>query len=130
LQETIKADEMILIYVDYMNSDSEIPEYTAMCEAAGIAAKITDNPFWEENISSFTHVLLDYGGLNMPGNSMFMHMNGYLQELVENHPNVEFYIISVMGKTFFERELDFNAPNLHCIDTLFCLKELQKILNT
>ncbi|HUV00044.1 MAG TPA: hypothetical protein VMW32_03670 [Bacteroidales bacterium] len=122
---------MILVFVDMMNSDEEIPEYREYLEKIGIAAKVTDShEAWRGiGLSAYTHVFLDYGGMDLPGNSVFSHMNEVLRKTIEDHPSIEFVIISVMGKVAFENELDFDAPNLHCMKNFRDKKELQEILD-
>ncbi|MCK5346882.1 MAG: hypothetical protein KAR20_25915, partial [Candidatus Heimdallarchaeota archaeon] len=76
---------MILVFVDFMDSEEEIPMYKEYLDGLGIAAKVTDDPNSFRHPSAFTHVFLDYGGMNLPGNSLFMHLNSEIAELVENH---------------------------------------------
>jgi hypothetical protein len=121
---------MILVYVDFMNSDDEIPRYKKYLEDLNIKAKVIDDPLHSQNISAFTHVFMDYGGLNLPGNSLFEHTNEEVDELIQEHPSVEFIIISVMGKTYFETDLkNIEASNLHFMNDFQDEKELNKILN-
>lgn len=112
-----------------MGSENEIPAYTAYLENLGIAAKVTDCPGSFRHPSAYTHIFLDYGGLNQPGNSLFQAINEEVSEIVENHPSIEFIIISVMGKSWFEQELNIDAPNLTFMSHFRDEKELIKILN-
>ena len=122
---------MILVFVDMMNSAEEIPEYKKYLKGLGIAAKVTDSPeAWQGiGLSAYTHVFLDYGGMDLPGNSMFQHMNEMLRQTIEDHPSIQFIIISVMGKVAFEHELDFDAPNLTTMRGFRDKDELLKILD-
>ena len=119
---------MILVFVDFMNSDEEIPIYKEYLKKLSIAAKVTDNPEDFMRPSAYTHVFLDYGGLDLPGNSLFSSLNSQVRNLVENNPSIEFVIISVMGEYGFEHILDFNASNLHCMRNFRDKDELLKIL--
>jgi len=121
---------MILVFVDFMNSTEEIPEYRKYLRKLNIAAKVTDAPLHSLNISAYTHVFLDYGGLNQPGNSLFEQTNNTLDKLLKEHPSVKFVMISVFGKVYFTQDLEnINAPNLEFMSQFLDEKELTKILN-
>ena len=121
---------MILVYVDFMDSSDEIPRYKKYLNKMNIKAKVTDDPLYTQNISSYTHVFMDYGGLDQPGNSLFSHTCKYVDQLIDNHPSVEFIIISVMGKMWFSRDMkNLEKPNLHCMSNFTDEKELSQILN-
>lgn len=120
---------MILVYVDFMNSTEEIPEYRKYLKELNIAAKVTDAPLHSLNVSAYTHAFLDYGGLNQPGNSLFEQTNNVLDKLLEEHPSVEFVMISVFGKVYFTHDLEnIDAPNLRFMSRFMDKKELTKIL--
>lgn len=120
---------MILVFVDFMNSTEEIPEYKKYLKGLKIAAKVTDAPLHTHNISAYTHVFLDYGGLNLPGNSLFEMMNHELDELLEEYPSVEFVIISAFGRTYYEADLkNVSAPNLRFMNYFMDEKELLEIM--
>ena len=120
---------MILVFVDFMDSEEEIPMYKKYLKKLGIAARVTDEFDSVRHPSAYTHVFLDYGGMNLPGNSMFEHLNHEVEQYVTENPSTEFIIISVMGKTWFEQDLDFTAFNLSCMKSFLDKDELLKILN-
>ena len=122
---------MILVYVDFMGSDEEIPLYKKYLKKLKISAKVTDEPIQNMVVSGFTHVFMDYGGLNLPGNSLFEMANNVLDELVEEHSSIQFIIISVFGKEYYEHDLkNIEAPNLRFMKRFTDEKELQKILES
>ena len=120
---------MILVFVDFMNSEEEIPIYEAYLKKLGIAAKVTDSPDSWRHPSAYTHIFLDYGGMDMPGNSLFDHINREVYDVIENHPSRQFIIISVMGKDWFERDFEMTAHNLTFMSNFRDKEELQKILS-
>lgn len=121
---------MILVFVDFMDSQEEIPIYEAYLKKHGIAAKVTDSPNDWRHPSAYTHIFLDYGGMDMPGNSLFDSINREVYDVIENHPSRQFIIISVMGKDWFERDFEMDAPNLVFMRNFRDITELNKILKS
>lgn len=120
---------MILVYVDFMDSSDEIPRYKKYLDKMNIKAKVTDDPLFDQNISAYTHVFMDYGGLNLPGNSLFSRTCDLVDELIDEHPSVEFIIISVMGRTWFSQDMkNLERPNLRFMSRFTDEKEFFQIL--
>ena len=126
-----KVDGMILVYVDVFNSEEEIPLYTEYLKKLNISAKVTDDPNeYMDMPSKYTHIFLDYGGLDMPGNSLFESHCREVDKTIIDNPNVMFIIISAMGKQWFENEMDnLSEPNVMFMEEFLDEAELLKILN-
>ena len=121
---------MILVYVDIFGSEEEIPRYTEYLKEHSIIAQVTDDPsVYMSDAYKYSHVFLDYGGLNMPGNSLFEDHCREADRAIVDNPNVTFVIISCMGKDWFEREMDnLKEPNVVFMESFLDAEELHKIL--
>lgn len=65
----------------------------------------------------FDILFFDYGGMNLPGNSLFEHMSNYLLKDAENHPSRIYVITSEMTWDYMrEARLEFEGK-LH---NVFC----------
>ena len=121
---------MILVYVDIFGSTKEIPRYTAYLEKLNIKAKVTDDPNeYFESSYKYTHVFLDYGGMDMPGNSMFVCHCRETDRVILEHPSVIFVMISAMGKQWLQNDMEnLNEPNVRVMECFLDKNELLKIL--
>ena len=106
-----KSKKMILVYVDAMDSASEIPEYKEYLDKMDVKYDITD--VLPDDIQKYSHIFLDYGGLQQPGNQLFQMMSKDVEKMIENNPSKYFIIISVMGKDWFEDDIgNINNANV------------------
>ena len=117
----------ILVYVDFMNSAEEIPEYSKYLDKLGIDYDITDD--CPDDVQGYTHIFMDYGGLQQPGNSLFVMISRSVEKLIAENPNKYFIIISVMGKDWFENEVrNIDSPNVLFMKNFLVEWELKEIL--
>ena len=122
---------MILVYVDVFGSDKEIPQYKEYLCRLNIAGKVTDDPqSYMDSPAKYTHVFVDYGGLNMPGmTGLFYAHCRELDRVVTENPSVYFVIISALGKEWFEGDIEvINDPNVVFMDNFLDEEELLRIL--
>jgi len=122
---------MILVYVDVLGSKEEIPKYTEYIDKYKIKAKVTDDPNeYMQSAYKYTHIFLDYGGLDMPGNSLFTSHCREVDRVITEYPNVTFVVISSMGRHWFERDMNnLDEPNVIFMDDFTDPEELHKVLN-
>ncbi len=123
---------MILVYVDCMGSEDEIPKIKKYLNKYGLAAKVTDDPNWDHKdvLSKYSHIFVDFGGLDMPGIDLFEHFCARLDYAIENHPSVEFVFMSTFGKEYYSNFMDqTNKPNVTFMEAFFDDNEFAKILS-
>lgn len=105
----------ILVYVDFMGSEEQIPTITKFLKLKkNITFIVTDKPeVYRDNISAYTHVFVDFGGLMQPGNSLFSTFCCEWDKIIEEHPNIYFIFFSCMGSEWFQDDMyNINLPNV------------------
>lgn len=120
----------IFVYMDFMNFNEEKPKYKKYLDSLKIEYKISELPeFNIAELSKYSHIFLDYGGLNLPGNDLFATFNSDYDKIIGEMPSKYFVFISTFGKDYYEDDItNSNEPNVIFMNDFFDKKELKKIL--